>query len=45
LAFRPAGTLAATAETHFNKPVIDNKGISVRPDFAVLAYPVITFGE
>ncbi|WP_317169411.1 alpha/beta hydrolase [Mucilaginibacter humi] len=45
LGFSAGGHLAATAETHFNKPVIDNKGISVRPDFAVLAYPVITFGD
>ena len=45
LGFSAGGHLAATAETHFSKPVIDNKGISVRPDFAVLAYPVITFGE
>ena len=45
LGFSAGGHLAATAETHFDKPVIDNKGISVRPDFAVLAYPVITFGE
>lgn len=45
LGFSAGGHLAATAETHFNEPVIDNKGISVRPDFAVLAYPVITFGD
>jgi acetyl esterase/lipase len=45
LGFSAGGHLAATAETHFNKPVIDNKGISVRPDFTVLAYPVITFGD
>jgi acetyl esterase/lipase len=45
LGFSAGGHLAATAETHFNKPAIDNKGVSVRPDFAVLAYPVITFGD
>lgn len=45
LGFSAGGHLAATAGTHFNKPVIDNQGISVRPDFMVLAYPVISFGE
>jgi acetyl esterase/lipase len=45
LGFSAGGHLASTAGTHFNKPVIDNKGISVRPDFMVLIYPVISFGE
>jgi acetyl esterase/lipase len=45
LGFSAGGHLAATAITHFDKPEIDNKGISVRPDFAILAYPVITFNE
>lgn len=45
LGFSAGGHLASTAGTHFNKPVIENKGISVRPDFMVLAYPVITFGD
>ncbi|MFD2874414.1 alpha/beta hydrolase [Mucilaginibacter ximonensis] len=45
LGFSAGGHLASTAGTHFEKPVIDNQGISVRPDFMVLAYPVITFGE
>jgi acetyl esterase/lipase len=45
LGFSAGGHLAATAETHFNKPVIDNKGISVRPDFALLLYAIITFGD
>lgn len=45
LGFSAGGHLASTAGTHFDKPVIDNQGISVRPDFMVLAYPVITFGE
>jgi acetyl esterase/lipase len=43
--FSAGGHLASTAGTHFSKPVIDNKGISVRPDFMLLLYPVITFGE
>lgn len=41
--FSAGGHLASTAGTHFNKPVIDTKGINVRPDFMVLAYPVISF--
>lgn len=46
IGFSAGGHLASTAETHFDKVVIDNpKNISVRPDFALLLYPVITFGE
>lgn len=45
MGFSAGGHLASTAGTHFNKSVIDNKGISVRPDFMLLLYPVITFGE
>ncbi|MDB5156352.1 MAG: alpha/beta hydrolase [Mucilaginibacter sp.] len=40
------GHLASTAETHYKQVVIDNKNnISLRPDFAILMYPVITFGD
>jgi acetyl esterase/lipase len=46
IGFSAGGHLASTAETHFNKVLISNKNnISVRPDFAVLMYPVITFGD
>jgi acetyl esterase/lipase len=46
IGFSAGGHLAATTETHFNKAVIANKdNVSLRPDFAVLVYPVITFGE
>lgn len=46
IGFSAGGHLASTAETHFDKVVIDNpKNTSVRPDFALLLYPVITFGE
>jgi acetyl esterase/lipase len=46
IGFSAGGHLASTAGTHFNKLVIDNKNnISVRPDFMVLLYPVITFGQ
>ncbi len=44
--FSAGGHLASTEGTHFNKAVIDNsEHISLRPDFMVLGYPVITFGE
>jgi acetyl esterase/lipase len=43
MGFSAGGHLASTAGTHFDKPVIDNKDISVRPDFMILMYPVISF--
>ena len=46
IGFSAGGHLASTEGTHFDKVVIDNKdNISVRPDFMMLIYPVITFGE
>ena len=46
MGFSAGGHLAATASTHFDKPVIDEvTGISLRPDFSVLIYPVISFTE
>jgi acetyl esterase/lipase len=45
MGFSAGGHLASTAGTHFDKALIDNKGISVRPDFMLLLYPVISFGE
>jgi acetyl esterase/lipase len=45
LGFSAGGHLASTEGTHFDKPVIENKGVSVRPDFMILIYPVITFGD
>ncbi|MFD0793235.1 alpha/beta hydrolase [Mucilaginibacter litoreus] len=46
IGFSAGGHLASTAGTHFDKVVIDNKdNISLRPDFMMLIYPVITFGE
>lgn len=45
IGFSAGGHLASTAGTHFDKVVIDNKdNISVRPDFMMLLYPVISFG-
>lgn len=46
MGFSAGGHLASTGGTHFDKAVIENKeGISLRPDFLILMYPVITFGE
>lgn len=40
------GHLASTAGTHFNMPQIPNPGkISLRPDFMILNYPVISFAD
>jgi acetyl esterase/lipase len=45
IGFSAGGHLASTLGTHFDKPAIQNKeNISLRPDFMVLIYPVITFG-
>jgi acetyl esterase/lipase len=46
MGFSAGGHLASTASTHFNKPVIENPAnISLRPDFSVLLYPVISFTD
>jgi len=43
--FSAGGHLASTLDTHYSKAVINNKdNISLRPDFAMLIYPVISFG-
>lgn len=40
------GHLAATAGTHYQQPLIENpKGTSLRPDFLILNYPVISFAD
>jgi acetyl esterase/lipase len=45
IGFSVGGHLASTLATHFKKAVIANtSNISLRPDFAMLIYPVITFG-
>ncbi len=36
------GHLASTAGTHFEHPVIEHGDISLRPDFVILEYPVIS---
>jgi acetyl esterase/lipase len=46
MGFSAGGHLASTASTHFNNGVIDNPGnISLRPDFSILVYPVISFTD
>lgn len=46
MGFSAGGHLAATAGTHFAKPVGENVGsVSVRPAFLVLMYPVISFSD
>lgn len=46
MGFSAGGHLAATASTLFKKEVIENENhISLRPDFSILLYPVISFSE
>ena len=46
MGFSAGGHLASSAGTHFNKTFINNPaGISVRPSFMILVYPVITFSD
>jgi acetyl esterase/lipase len=45
IGFSAGGHLASTEGTHFEKVLVDDKdNISVRPDFMMLLYPVISFG-
>ena len=46
LGFSAGGHLASTAGTHFRREVIENKEkVSLRPNFMVLVYPVISFSD
>jgi acetyl esterase/lipase len=46
MGFSAGGHLASTAGTHFKKAYIDNpKNTSLRPDFMILGYPVISFTD
>ena len=46
MGFSAGGHLASTAGTHFSKAQIDNpNNISLRPDFMILLYPVISFAD
>ena len=44
MGFSAGGHLASTAATHFTGSVIENgNNVDLRPDFAILIYPVISF--
>ena len=46
MGFSAGGHLASTAGTHFENALIENKnGISLRPDFMILVYPVISMSD
>ena len=46
MGFSAGGHLAATAGTHFQHTYISNpKSTSLRPDFMILVYPVISFSD
>lgn len=46
MGFSAGGHLASTLTVHYDDPKIANEEkINLRPDFSVLVYPVITFGE
>jgi acetyl esterase/lipase len=46
IGYSAGGHLASTLGTHFSKSYIPNKGnISLRPDFMILVYPVISMND
>ena len=46
MGFSAGGHLASSAATHFNEPVVTRPDkISIRPDFLVLVYPVISMSD
>ncbi|MBL0745432.1 alpha/beta hydrolase [Chryseolinea sp. Jin1] len=46
MGFSAGGHLASTAGTHFENPVVDNPAkVSLRPDFMILGYPVVSFQD
>ncbi len=46
MGFSAGGHLASTVATHFSSAVIDNpNNVSLRPDFSILLYPVISFTD
>jgi acetyl esterase/lipase len=44
IGFSAGGHLASTAATHFDRALLPSGGVTDRPDFAILIYPVITMG-
>lgn len=45
MGFSAGGHLAASAGVHFEDNYIENQGISLRPDFMILIYPVISLTD
>lgn len=46
MGFSAGGHLVTTVETHFDTTALDNpKHISLRPDFVVAVYPVVSFAD
>lgn len=46
MGFSAGGHLASTAATHFEMDIIENKeGTSLRPDFTILVYPVVSMQD
>ena len=46
MGFSAGGHVASTEATHFNKALIENKSnTSLRPDFQILVYPVISMQD
>jgi len=46
MGFSAGGHLASTEATHFKKALVDNKnGTSLRPDFQILVYPVVSMRD
>jgi len=45
MGFSAGGHLASTAATHFNQSYIEDESISLRPDFLILVYPVISMTD
>jgi acetyl esterase/lipase len=46
MGFSAGGHVASTAATHYQKAVVDNpQNVNLRPDFALLIYPVVTFQD
>lgn len=45
IGFSAGGHLASTAATHFDGPTIFRDKVSLVPSFAILMYPVISFGK
>ncbi len=46
MGFSAGGHLVTTVETHFNQSALKNeKHISLRPDFVVATYPVVSFAD